>query len=230
MKPVVLLLCLLFVVVGCAPAAPEVVTEQVEVTRLVEMEVTRIVELPVEVTRVVEVVVTRVVKPTATPRPPATATPEAPEIGTRANPVPVLTPVDVVVTADGGRQSVTLTVTDIIRGDEALQMALAANSFNDPPTEGHEFLLALIEVHYREGSGVLELSRRDTALVSNNRIVDFGDMAFDVPCCLEPEFDFQLFPDATATGWLPLMVAVDDGAPVMLFGDPEDGVYFSLVE
>ncbi len=183
-----------------------------------------------EVTHEVEVEVTRVVAPTATPRPPATATPDAPEIGTRDNPVPVLTPVNVVITADSEPQSATFKVLDIVRGDEALQMGVAANSFNDPPTEGNEFLLALIEITYHEGNGVLEIGRHDTAIVSNNRIIDFGDISFDVPCCLEPEFDFQLFPDATATGWLPLMVSVDDAAPLMLFGDPEGGVYFSLVE
>lgn len=229
MKLVSLIFCLMLVV-GCSPTAPEVITEQIEVTRLVETEVTRVVEIPIEVTRLVEVEVTRVVAPTATPRPPATATPEAPEIGTRNNPVPVLTPADLVITANSGRQSVTFTVTDIVRGDEALQMARSANMYNDPPTEGNEFLLALIEIAYLEGDGVMELGRHDTALVSNNRIIEFGDMAFEAPCCIKPEFDFQLFPDATANGWLPFMVPVDDVAPLLLIGDPIDGIYFSLVE
>ena len=81
MKPVVLLLCLLVLLAGCTSAAPEVVTEQIEVTRLVEIEapveVTRVVvqtvEVPVEVTRIVDLEVTRVV--TATPLP-ATNTPD----------------------------------------------------------------------------------------------------------------------------------------------------------
>lgn len=229
MKLVILIISL-FLLAGCSPAAPEVITEQIEVTRLVETEVTHIVEKPVEVTRLVEVEVTRVVAPTATPRPPATATPKAPEIGTRDNPVPVLAPADVVITVNSGRQTATFTVLDIARGDEALQMARAANRYNDPPTEGNEFLLALIEIAYHEGDGVLELGRHATALVSNNRIIDFGDMAFEVPCCLKPEFDFQLFPDAIANGWLPLMVPIDDVAPLLLIGDPIGGVYFSLTE
>lgn len=230
MKKALLLLCLLMLTAACGSAAPEpeVISEQIEVTRLVETEVTRIVEVPVEITRLVEV--TRVVSPTATPRPPATATPKAPALGARDNPVPVLTPTDMTKTEDGHERSLTVTVTDIVRGDEALQMAKAANRFNDPPPEGSEFLLALIRIEYREGDGVLEIVRRDTSLVSNNQIRSYSDMAFDVPCCLDPEFDFKLFTGADVEGWLPLLVSVDDPSPLLLFGTPEKGVYFSLVK
>lgn len=189
------ILCLLVLLAECSPATPEVDTEQIEVTRLVETEVTWIFEVPVEVTRLVEVEVTRVVAPTPTPRPSATATTDGPEIGTRENPVPMVTPDDAAITTDAGRQSATFTVLDIIHGDEAHQVGLSANSFNDPPTAGKEFLLALVEIVCHEGEGVLEIGRHDTAIVSYNRTIDFGDISFDVPCCLEPEFDFQLFPD-----------------------------------
>lgn len=227
------LLLVLLTLSACGGTAPEA-----SIT-----EVTRIVEIEVEVTRLVDVVVTEVVEvvkevvvtatplptPKASPTPRATATPEAPEVGTVTKPVPVGESVDLVSTSeDGEQQEVTITVLEVIRGDEALQRIMAANQFNDRPPEGYDFVMALIEATAPESnSGLVEISKYSAATVIDGRILEYFDMDY-LPCCLDPDFDIQLLPGGTGQGWLALPAAVDELNPLMLIGSPEGGVYFSL--
>ncbi len=215
---------LLMALVACGGGQSDVLSE-VEVTRGVEseIEVTRIVE--VEVTRLVEVEVTRVVAPTATPEPPATATPDAPEIGTLESPVPLG---ESTAITKNGDQNALVTVLEVLRGDEAIQMAVAANQFNEPGPEGFEIVLARVAVEYLEGEGVFEIGNSSVSSVTNNQVIEYFDFAMELPCCVEPEFELQLLPGGTGEGWAKMMVQDGDPAPLMLLGDPGDGVYFSL--
>lgn len=222
---------LLLILASCGEAAAG---DVVEVTRVVleesQVEVTRLVEVEVEVTRVVEVEVTRVVEveviATAVP-PTNTPTPEAPEVGTAGSPVPLGT-AQLVENADG--QSISVTVSEVIRGDDALDRIMAANQFNDPPTEGFEYVLLHVDVSTpADNEGAITLDHSSLQVVTNNRVIRWFD-AGSGACCLVPEFDFQMLPGGTGDGWVALLVAVDDPAPMMLLGDADRGVYFSLTQ
>lgn len=202
--------------VGCG--SPEAQFAEVEVTRIVEVEV------PIEVTRIVEVEVTRVVAPTATATAEATVTSEAPAIGTLDSPVPLGQTTSVV---NEDNQTATVTVTQVVRGDEAAQMSVAANQFNEPPTEGFELVLALVEVA-NTSDGVLEINQYETASVTDNQVIGFLDIATEAPCCIEPAFDLELLPDGVGAGWIPMFVKEGDPAPLMLMGSAANGVYFAL--
>lgn len=220
---------LLGALVACSGASPQV-TAPIEVTRIVEViresEVTRI----IEVTRVVEREVTRIVPPTPTPRPPATETPESPSFGTMENPVPVGTPLDVVVERNDGSYETTFTVLEVVRGEEAWLMAQAAHSTNDPPPDGYEYIVALLDVTYHTGDGVFDIADFYTATVTNNEVIDHLDTRWDAPCCFDQPFSFELLPGGSGTGWATFLATVGDPSPLMLLGDVETGVFFSLTE
>jgi hypothetical protein len=216
-----------------AAAEPETVTVQetvvVEVPATVIVEVTR--EVAVEVTRLVEM--TREVVVTATPRPTPqpTNTPDAPKLGSRDNPYPVGTAAGLEFNDDSQSIPFELTIKEVVRGEPALARIMAANQFNDPPPDGFEFVLLLIEAAYTGADdGVLELNERITASVTNNRIIPYGDTFIYSPCCLEPEFDMQLLAGGVGEGWLALPVAIDDPAPLLLIGAADRGVYLALTE
>lgn len=217
---VIAVMSLLFVLAACAPAAP------VEVTRIVQVEVTRLVE--VEVTRQVLTEVTRVVPPTPTPRPPATATPEAPMAGTMENPVPVGAPADVVIRRNDGEFEATITVLETVRGDEAWRMAREAHPTNDPPPPGFEYVVALIDVAYHAGDGVLDMGGFYTTTITDNRVIDHTDLLWDAPCCFDPPFELELLPGGSGTGWTVFLAAVGDPSPIMWLRDAE--AYSALTE
>ncbi len=214
---------------GCGSSAPQ----EVEVTRVVEIpvEVTRVVEVEkaveVEVTRVVEVPVevevTRLIKPTSTPRPVPTATPAG---GTSSKPLPAGVPAAMTLSNRDGSYSIKFTVSQIIRGDEAWQIAASANRFNDPPTEGWEYILIYVDVEYVKGENTLEMNDYDLAIVTKGRVIDkLTDNAFIAG--LDPTFDLNLLPGGNGGGWAYFQVLADDDKPMLVVGGPT-GVFFDL--
>lgn len=197
------------------------VTVEVEVTRqiteTVEIEVTRIVE--VEITRIVQVT------PTRTPTRAPTATPQV-RLGSSSSPYPLGQSASLV---KDGVLAFTFTVLEAIRGDIALQRIQAANQFNDPPPAGFEFMLMHVEVSYTgDDQGVLEMSKAAASIVTNGNVIEYFDTITYAPCCLEPEFDFQILPGGKADGWFALPVAVDDPEPMLLLGTATSGIFFAL--
>jgi hypothetical protein len=218
---------------ACGGAPAEIVTVQetvvVEVPATVIVQVTRAVE--VEVTRLVKVTEEVIVTATPTPTPPPTSTPDAPQLGSRDNPYPLGTAAG--LEFDDGSQTIpfALTVKEVLRGEPALARIMAANQFNDPPPDGFEFVLLLVEAAYTgPDDGVLELSKSMASSVTNRRIIAYSDTFTYSPCCVEPEFDMQLLSGGTGEGWIALPVAVDDPNPLLLVGKAERGVYLSLTE
>jgi len=178
----------------------------------------------VEVTRIVERVVTATPRPT--PRP--TNTPPAPEIGTRNNPYPV----GEAALIRRGEIEFTLTVAEVLRGDDAYDRILRANRFNDPAPEGFEFVLAHVEVSYTgEDQGVLEIQKEQFAVITKGRAIRYIDTWTYSPCCIQPDLELSLFQGGTGDGWIALPVAVDDPNPLLVIGlrdDGSGGIFFSL--
>ncbi|MBK9052835.1 MAG: hypothetical protein IPL78_18545 [Chloroflexi bacterium] len=170
-----------------------------QVVETVEVEVTRIVEI--EVTKIVQVT------PNQNAHPTATATPVA-RLGTSNLPYPLGQSAALV---KDGVIEFTFTILESIRGDIALQRIQAANRFNDPPPAGFEFVLMHVEVNYTGADqGVLEISKNGASIVTSGSIIEYFDTFTYSPCCLEPDFDFQLLSGGKADGWFAMPVGIND--------------------
>lgn len=105
-------------------------------------------------------------------------------------------------------------ITKIIRGDNAWQRILEANSYNDPPPDGMAYLLVKIYAHYigdnEDGASVGLLSFKTTG--SRNVI-------YDTPSVVDPEpaFDALLFPDGEIEGWLALQIGEEENNIILIF-------------
>lgn len=212
------------VLVGCGPAEPEV--REVEVPITVREEVPATVQVPVTVEVEVEVPVTvlKMVTPTPKPTPKPTATPEV-KLGSMKMPVPMGESFGLVM---GKTKKFNMAIIEVLRGDEAWQVIYARNQFNDPPTEGQEYVLLRIEIDYYEGpSGeVLELDKFDLEIVSNGQVMESPSVVEP-----DPEFDLALFPGAKADGWVSKLVHIDDPAPLLAIGmdsHGQGGFFFAI--
>lgn len=124
-----------------------------------------------------------------------------------------------------------LTVHEVIRGDNAWQMAQKANQFNDPPPGGMEYVAVRLRVHYigdhEDGENI---GNYDFVMLGDDNI-PYEHVSVVKP---DPELDFKLFPGGEAEGWIYLQVAEGTDNLVMRFehgysqNDPDER-YFSLV-
>lgn len=172
-------------------------------------------------------------KPTSTPRPTATQRPTAtpaPEFGTRLNPYPLGSIVDMI---KGDELEFQVAIADVVRGERAWNTIYAANRFNDKPPEGMEYILATVVVTYTgSDKGALQLDKSDWTIVTNGQVID----RFSMPsvCCLDKEFeDLTLFAGGKANGIMAWPVSLDDQNPALVLGMKQDGsggVYFSAAE
>jgi hypothetical protein len=106
-----------------------------------------------------------------------------------------------------------VTLREVLRGDAAYQRLLEANRYNDPPGEGAEYLLALVEVR--------SIATKDeTVLVSDSDFysvrgdadnVEGSAMRYASVVEPEPALSFYLYPGGSAGGWV--AVEVPKGAP-----------------
>ena len=105
-------------------------------------------------------------------------------------------------------------VLEIKRGEEAWQMIQAANSFNEPPPEGYEYLL--IRARVKNTSTVDEEGSIDgTAFtLTGSRLVQYGYLSVVAP---EPVLDAKLFPGGETEGWVPLMAAQGETNLILVF-------------
>jgi hypothetical protein len=173
--------------------------------------------------------------PTNTPKPTNTALPPKPaasptyEFGNKSNPIPLRTTIS--LTLDNSK-NFDISIDEIHRGDEAWQMVLSTNQFNDPPRNGFEYIAIFLTVRYTGGSSdeVLDLNRFDFEVVSEGQILG----PFDVPAVVQPdpEFDIELFQGGSASGWFIVEVKTGDLRPLLILGrsSSSPGIFFSLYE
>lgn len=107
-----------------------------------------------------------------------------------------------------------LTVTDVVVGEEAWEMLLDANQFNDPPGRGVEYVLAKIKIRYL-GQGDQPTNMYSYYL----RLLNHDRDAYDTPALVEPipRFDFVMYPGAEAEGWLALAARQGDTGLMLRF-------------
>lgn len=146
---------------------------------------------------------------------------------------PMRTGMDVVGPALFGETVTTedwqVTVLDVVRGDEAWQMAVEANEFNDPPEEGMEYLAVKVHARY--------IGTEDEPTVIDGFAFSTTGSARTIhesPAVVEPEpaFGAELFPGGENEGWVVLQIGQDETGLVAIFeplwGFGEEQRYLSL--
>jgi hypothetical protein len=196
--------------VGCSASAPEV-----------EEEVGT--EAPKEVTPVAAgppATVTTISKPTVTPPPtpepmptptiePSLA-PESTTFGSRENPVPLGTVVDL----GNGWHLRVISVTP--NANKAIQ---AENPFNIPPKAGHQFFIARIEAKYT-GRGSSHFDGYYRLRTVGSQAVAYS--TFENPCGIIPDElpDPEVFTGGVINGNVCWEIRAGEGASLVMFDEP----------
>lgn len=142
-------------------------------------------------------------------------------LGTRENPIPINTPVQLV---DGWQVRV-LSVTP-----DATQAVLDENQFNDPPADGHQFFIATIEMTYQgPGSSHPDATFRFRAV--GEEAVTYS--TFGNSCGVYPDriMDTEVFTSGTVTGNLCWEIRSADSDSLVMFDDEasqQERVYMAL--
>lgn len=114
-----------------------------------------------------------------------------------------------------------ISVREVIRGDEALQMVQEINQFNDPPAEGMEYIA--VKVHAR----FIDLEDK-TDEINRTYFKTTGDanVVYDSPSLVAPEpaLDATLFPGGEYEGWIVVQAANGETGVKLIF---EPGMDFS---
>lgn len=162
-----------------------------------------------------------IAKPTPTVAPQPTARP-TPAVGfSRSRPAPIGAGIRAVYKEKDGDRAVVITVKEALRGAEAWNRIRSANSFNDAPYTGHEYILAKIQFKYESGPADLMYDLDDRLFAA----VSAQGKLYEMPSLVlpKPSIETKLYPGASHEGWAALMVTADDPAPVMAFGLSRDG-------
>jgi len=111
--------------------------------------------------------------------------------------------------------NVDVTVTEILRGQKALEVVMAAHEYNDIPPVGKEYLLAKVKIEAiasRNGSEI-DIGNYDFGLVNANG-VEYKEKAYVSGL---DDLGFELmYPGTTKEGYLTFYVDVNDTNPYML--------------
>lgn len=146
----------------------------------------------------------------------------------RSNP----TPIGATLHASWSDCTADVKILEVIRGEEAWQKILEANRYNDPPTEGHEYILTRITFTYLGGPSddkQYRISPLEFKSVSaTGRVYDYASVVEP-----SPELSAALYPGASITGWAAYQVEKTDTKPLLTFGrnyDGTGGIWFKLYQ
>ncbi|NOU95652.1 DUF4352 domain-containing protein [Paenibacillus sp. LMG 31456] len=116
----------------------------------------------------------------------------------------------------------TLSVDQMIRGEEAWKMIASANKFNEAPKEGYEYILAKISIiitNSKSKDKQIDVSPIDFVAVSSDG-KDYNRAGIVEPA---PTIRSKLYEGASNTGWAAFLVKKDDQNPVITYGRKYDG-------
>ncbi len=117
--------------------------------------------------------------------------------------------------------SAEITVKDIIRGEEAWKMLQAANRFNSPAPDGHQYLLAKINFRLLDipDNKAFDLNNVSFRLVSSTgKVYDYA-----LGVVLDSAIDAALYKGSANEGWAVFIVGANDPNPKIAFGRKYDG-------
>ena len=111
-----------------------------------------------------------------------------------------------------GSDGTEIVVTGIL--EDATDLVMDANQFNDPPKPGNRFYMVTVAVSYASGADSLKVGESDYSLIGNNRVVY---TPFDHTCGVIPgELESELFPGGQAEGNVCFQVEASDGNFVLI--------------
>lgn len=115
-----------------------------------------------------------------------------------------------------------LTLKELIRGENAWELIQEANYFNSPAKEGHEYILAKFHIKLidnKDDDSQISFSTVHFTLVSTQG----KDYDFVSVVELNPSIDANLYEGADHEGWVAFEVKKDDTNPLITFGRSYDG-------
>lgn len=150
--------------------------------------------------------------------------------GTRKNPIPLNT----TALFDGmntifDKFKVELTLTQVVRGDAALDLVKKGNEFNSDPPEGKEYLLAKFKIRALQSQDDknIDINSSSFELVSQagNKYDDFVTVSG-----VEPGLN-EMYAGAEQEGYAYFLVDKSDTSPLIVFLNRNDGgIWFSTTK
>jgi len=155
------------------------------------------------------------------------------KLGSRTNPVllqQTATVEDKLYNNDGDEFAIKfdLTVSEVIRGEEAFNQLKTMNEFNEAAPEGYEWVLAKTKVNFTE-SETQDLSFMIDGIMNFNMVSESGDIySGDIVPTTEPDFSFELYVGSEQEGYIGGLVKTGEKAQLR-YQDMLDGhVFFNL--
>lgn len=155
---------------------------------------------------------------------------ESPEFGKRSNPVPVGTTqsVDIAIYDNESNSfagKADITITEVKRGQEVLDLVLAQNEYNETPPEGYEYILLNVK------ATLTEAETEDYAWLADgwdfNFIGEDGSPYEMASVVYEPEYHGEVYVGGTVEGFVVNQVKVNDPIKVVYEDGNWDNVFFS---
>lgn len=222
-KLVALVIVTLLLVTACAtgadPASPEKTNRE---TEAVQTEAEKTTEKPKTSTTTTTTTTTK--KTTTTTTKKKTTTTTKAEIGSRKNPAEFGKGIVVTGTLrDGTKLKYTIEVTNLRRGDEARQIAMANNRFNEIP-EGREAIIFDAEFKLVEYSPLDDSSYYVSTYDFDYYAHDFKSISRKSLVGSDNEFQGELYEGATLAGDVCMTIPEGDQGYILF----EDFVWFAL--
>lgn len=155
------------------------------------------------------------------------------KLGSRTNPVTFLktATIDDQIFDDNGNEfaiKLDLTVTEVIRGEDAYQMLLKMNEFNEAAPEGYEWVLAKTKVKFVE-SETEDLSFLIDGVMNFEMISESGDIySGDIYAVTEPDFSFEMYVGSEQEGYISKLVKAGEKTQLRYQDMSGKQVFFNL--
>ncbi|MDF2651810.1 MAG: hypothetical protein K0Q73_7615 [Paenibacillus sp.] len=155
--------------------------------------------------------------------PSQTSTPAAAAQNSRTKPAAIGSTIPFAVDSVVNKYSGQVTISQIIRGDEAWSMIQSTNQFNEAPKDGFEYLLAKAKVsitaNNKAADGAVDIWSGDFTLVSAAG-TDYDRLSVVLP---DPGIDANIYAGSSKEGWVAFQVKKDDLSPVISYARKYDG-------
>ncbi|WP_438351558.1 stalk domain-containing protein [Paenibacillus sp. FA6] len=116
----------------------------------------------------------------------------------------------------------TISISEVVRGEQAWNLISEANQFNSAPKDGYEYILAKINI------GVTENKKTDAYIDVNSvnfKLVSTSGTDYDFVSVVEPDpsIDSKIYVGSSNTGWAAFEVKKSDQSPLITYGRKYDG-------
>ncbi len=129
----------------------------------------------------------------------------------------------------GNPYTIKITLTDVIRGEKAWEMAKSASWMNQEPSQGKEYLIAKVSADLVSADKVIPLSYMNFSCYSKNNI-DHEKPGTLRPAPPEPALEAKLTAGGKTEGYVAFIIDKSDPSPKIGYGGIDTGVWFAASE